>query len=448
MDREIELDDWQKKFLATKGDKILCTGRQVGKSVTCARDCAQWVRKNLNQNVLMIAPTERQAYALYIKTFEYINAKFPKWIVQKGRNKPTKTKFALKNGTKVYCLPTGLTGAGIRFLTIGRLYADEAARIPQDVWAAVTPMLLTTGGDQIYLSTPFGKEGRFYEVWDNVGGVYNSFTRFSITSKECIEQRPISDSWTEKQREKALEMIEQEKSRMTKLQFAQEYEGKFLDELRQFFPTTLIKECMRINKNECPVKGKSPFTAYQLLYDVRTGAGINALGVDVARMGQDDTAMIGLNLQNGKLRQFEERLIEEARITDTARLIQALNVDVKYKKLFIDDGGLGAGVVDILLETPIRRKVVAINNASVVYDASRKEKRVMKENLYNNLLKLMEQKKISLFKSNRLYESLKGIQAEYSNGKMKIFGKDSHLAEALVRAAWIYKTKGLNIWIA
>ena len=38
-------------------------------------------------------------------------------------------------------------------------------------------------------------------------------------------------------------------------------------------------------------------------------------------------------------------------------------------------------------------------------------------------------------------------QGNYINGKMIISGKYSHLTEALVRAAWIVKEKGLNIWI-
>ena len=38
----INLDPWQKEFLNTQGDKILCTGRQVGKSVICGMDAGEY----------------------------------------------------------------------------------------------------------------------------------------------------------------------------------------------------------------------------------------------------------------------------------------------------------------------------------------------------------------------------------------------------------------------
>jgi hypothetical protein len=59
----------------------------------------------------------------------------------------------------------------------------------------------------------------------------------------------------------------------------------------------------------------------------------------------------------------------------------------------------------------------------------------------------MEAKKIDLFKEPEIMMSLKSIQAEYEDGKLKIFGSYSHIAEALIRAAWCNRDKSLNIWI-
>ena len=42
MKLKIVLDPWQKKFIETKGDKILCCGRQVGKSVICGIDAGEY----------------------------------------------------------------------------------------------------------------------------------------------------------------------------------------------------------------------------------------------------------------------------------------------------------------------------------------------------------------------------------------------------------------------
>jgi hypothetical protein len=381
----------------------------------------------------MIAPTERQAYALFEKTFNWLLENH-KTKIAKGKDKPTKTKITLKNGTKIYCLPTGIAGLGIRFLTVHRLYVDEASRVPEEVWTAVTPMLLTTGGDTILLSTPAGADGHFARVWRNDEEKFNSFTRFSCTSEKVIREREICDTWTEYQRDKALEHLAREKSRMSRLEYAQEYEGELVDELKQFFPTDLIRACMR-----CKTKGIFPLSL----------PGSKSLGADIARMGGDEFTIIGLRLHKKRLYQFEQIIRTQLKITDCAREIMRNDERHNYKKLYIDDGGLGAGVIDILLEAKCKRKVVAINNAARAYENDKdKRKKLLKEQLYNNCLALMEQDKLDLFKSDELFNSLRSVQMEYINGKMRIFGNNTHLAEALVRAAWIYKEKGLNIWIA
>src|SRR3990167_9489983 len=169
------LDSWQSKFLETKGDKILCTGRQVGKSIICAMDASIYaVSTPQSQPIVMVAPTERQAYALFGKTLRYLLENYPKEVVTKGRQRPTQTRITLKSGVEIYCLPVGASGLSIRFLTIGRLYIDEASRMPEPVWEAITPALLTTGGDTIVISTPFGAQGEFYRIWSNKDGAYDS----------------------------------------------------------------------------------------------------------------------------------------------------------------------------------------------------------------------------------------------------------------------------------
>src|SRR3990167_8611144 len=239
----MKLDSWQEKFLETKGDKILCTGRQVGKSVVCSIDAAEYLSKNSKVTVLMIAPLERQAYALFQKTLAYLVQKYPRMIL-KGKNKPTLTRVYLNNGSRLFCLPVGTGGLSVRFITVNRLYVDEASRIPEDVWTAVQPALLTTGGDSIYLSSPFGKRGEFYKCWINEDDAYKSFTRFSADSETVVNERTICATWTEQQRDKAIIKLQQAKARMSNREYAQEYLGEFVDSLSNFFPAELIRKCM------------------------------------------------------------------------------------------------------------------------------------------------------------------------------------------------------------
>src|SRR3990170_1582961 len=92
----IQLDPWQEKFIQTKGDKILCCGRQVGKSVICGIDAGEYAANNPKNVILMIAPTERQAYALFEKTLAYLSDNY-KQLLKKGKERPTKTQINLKN---------------------------------------------------------------------------------------------------------------------------------------------------------------------------------------------------------------------------------------------------------------------------------------------------------------------------------------------------------------
>ena len=89
---------------------------------------------------------------------------------------------------------------------------------------------------------------------------------------------------------------------------------------------------------------------------------------------------------------------------------------------------------------------MAINNARRSIDRADRKKKLMKEDLYNNLLRLMERGEITLLDDADSILSLRSIQFEYGDkGQMKIWGSYSHIVEGLIRAAWLAKNKSLNI---
>lgn len=69
--------------------------------------------------------------------------------------KSTRTMIQLKNGSRIIALPCGPDGATLRGFTADLVVMDEAAFMPEDVIASVIfPMLATTNGTAIMLSTP------------------------------------------------------------------------------------------------------------------------------------------------------------------------------------------------------------------------------------------------------------------------------------------------------
>lgn len=426
------LDAWQKQVLEAKGNIVLCSGRQVGKSTVISISSAEYAIKNAKKSVLIISSTERQAEELFLKCFNYLTEFYLK-EVKRGRDRPTKHIIKLKNGSVIRSLPTGLAGVGIRGFTIDRLIVDEAAFINEKVFSAVTPMLLTTGGEIILVSTPHGREGYFYRSFMD-----KNWTVFHIKSEEVIKNREISETWSLHQREKALAHLEAEKLRMSAMEYAQEYMGEFVDSLRQFFPDELILRCMTETRRESIERNKVYF-----------------MGCDIARLGEDEgTFEILDRTQRDLLVQVENIVTTKKRLNETTDEILRLDKLYKFRAIYIDDGGIGVGVFDYLLEhEQTKRKVVAINNKSRPLDRDETyKKKILKEDLYNNLLMLMEQGKIKLLKDDEIYQSLKSVQYEYiveagSNTKFHIFGNYTHIAEGLIRAAWCVKDKSLNIWV-
>lgn len=413
----MKLDKWQKEVLETEGNIVLRSGRQVGKSTIISIKAGEYAIKNSNKTILIIASVERQALLLFEKVLAYIFEKYRSQI-KKGADKPTKHTLKLKNGSVIHCLPTGMSGYGIRGYTIDLLIADEAAFIPEEVWTAVTPMLAVTKGDIILLSTPFGKSGFFYKRFTDP-----AYKSFHVSSEDC---KRISQ-----------EHLDQRKKEMSKMEYAQEYLGEFVSDLLQFFPDDLIKETCTLMRT-----GINPHKDY-------------FMGVDIAGMGKDETTYEILDGTHKLSAYQKESIIKRGQRTNvTTDDIIMLNARWNFNKIGIDDGGMGVGVFDQLLVTDsTKRKVIALNNAKRFIEKNKKRsKKLLKEDMYNNLLGMMQRKEIKLLNDDNVIESLRSIQSEYTDDKqhkriLRLFGNYTHIAEGLIRAAWCIKTKRLNIWI-
>jgi len=83
----------------------------------------------------------------------------------------------------------------------------------------------------------------------------------------------------------------------------------------------------------------------------------------------------------------------------------------------------------------------------VILFTFKQKKKILKVDLYMNLLKLMETGKMHLFNDEEILYSLSSVQYEYNDkGEIRIFGNDTHICEALIRAVWCMNEKHLNLW--
>ena len=424
----LRLDDWQKEAIQHDGNLLLCTGRQLGKTTTMARKAAEFMLNNPNSQIIVASLTEDQAKLIIAMTLNYLEQNY-KPQIDKRKQRTTTRKVTLKNKSQILARPVGTTGDAIRGFTGDVLIVDEASRMPPDMWAAAKPTLFTTGGQIWMCSTPFGKTGYFYECYLNER---NKFKVIHVNSEDVAKTRPISERWTKEAREAALEHLKEEKASMPAHQYAQEYLAMFLDDINQFFPDDLIKECMAIGRRNHVIKDREYY-----------------LGVDVGAGESETTYEIIEKLRNGKFEHIENIIELKNLTTFTSRQILRLDREYNFKNIFIDDGGIGYGVFSELLEDPqTRRKTIAINNARRPLDKDNKQKKkILKEDLYNNLLNLMQKGNIKLLEDPEIYQSLKSVQYSIEDGRFKIFGNYTHIVEGLIRAAWCAKTKHLNIHI-
>ena len=218
------------------------------------------------------------------------------------------------------------------------------------------------------------------------------------------------------------------------MEFQQEYEGQFLDDMRQWFDDDLIQSCMTNSRPNTIKKGQDYY-----------------LGVDIARMGEDESSFQIIDQRQGHLFHVENQITKKTKLSDTTHHIEGLHTLYDFSRIFIDDEGIGVGVLDFLLDkdNDCRNITIGINNSKQIIDKDGRAKKLQKTLLYSNLKMLMETGKISLLDDPNIFQSLKSVQYAYSNDSkgvrhLKIFGNYTHIAEGLVRAAWCIKYKDLN----
>ncbi len=171
----LDPDPWQAQVLQGPGGNLLLNCcRQAGKSTVVALHALLEALTQPRHLVLLLSASHRQSRELFglVRGFwERLKAPF--------RGRVSATELCFKHGSRVVSLPcredTIRGYSGVNLLII-----DEAARVPDDLYRAVRPMLAVSGGRLICMSTPFGKRGFFYEAWTKGG---DSWQRIEVPAR-------------------------------------------------------------------------------------------------------------------------------------------------------------------------------------------------------------------------------------------------------------------------
>jgi phage FluMu gp28-like protein len=130
--------------------------------------------------------------------------------------------LAFDNGSRIVGLP-GSEDTVRGFSAVNLLLVDEAARVSDELYVAVRPMVAVSGGTMWLVSTPRGKRGFFYETWHSAGAEWE---RVQVTAEEC-PRIPRS-------------FLEEERRTMGEQAYQQEYRCAFSDTVTAMFDRDLL----------------------------------------------------------------------------------------------------------------------------------------------------------------------------------------------------------------
>jgi hypothetical protein len=189
-------DNWQAMVLRSNSKRILLNcSRQSGKSSTAAILALHETLYHAKRLVLLISPSLRQSNELFRKVTDFSNKlpTKPKLI------EDNKLSCTFENYSRIVSLPSseatirGFSGANL-------IIEDESARVSDDLYRAIRPMLAVSDGRLILMSTPFGKRGHYYHEWTEG----DEWEKVEIKADDCSrisrdflesERRSLGDWW-------------------------------------------------------------------------------------------------------------------------------------------------------------------------------------------------------------------------------------------------------------
>lgn len=178
-------DPWQQRVLQSPAQTLLlCCARQVGKSTIVAMSIVAELLQAA-RTVVIVTPSERQSKELYRKVLAFWRAL--------GRPVPhvsvQRTALELVNGSRLLALP-GKADTIVGISAVNLLVADEAARVPDDVYNAVSPMLAASNGRLVALSSAKAKLGWWYGLWTLPAADDPDIERVTVLATECPRLSP------------------------------------------------------------------------------------------------------------------------------------------------------------------------------------------------------------------------------------------------------------------
>jgi phage FluMu gp28-like protein len=304
---------YQEKLLRDNSKRIVaCMGRQTGKTTINAIRAIHFAYCNPKTLVLIVSPSLRQSMIMFDRILDliYSNPWLPKSVIRK-----TRTLIHLDTGSRIIALPCSANL--LRGYTVHMCIMDEASFMPEEVITQVIfPMLSTTDGYAIFLSTPWGRDHFFYRAF-----VDPNYSVHKVKSSEC----PLVTK----------EFLEEQRRNMTPEAYKMEYEAEFVEAATSWFSQDLIRSCID--------------PELELQHDIEAlgpQKGIFFGGCDVGKL-QDYSVFVAVRKEGDLIKLvFLKEFPLETPYSHVIGFIVRTNKKFHFNKILIDKSGVGEAVTE------------------------------------------------------------------------------------------------------
>ena len=173
----------------------------------------------------MVSPCQRQSAEFVRKAAEFVR----RLGIRARGDGDNEISLAFPNGSRIVGLP-GSEATVRGFSAVSLLLVDEAARVSDELYLAMRPMLAVSGGRLWLMSTPFGTRGFFYEAWAHGG---EQWLRVSAPATSCSRISPA--------------FLEEERAAMGERWFGQEYLCSFAESSSSVFDRSLVEQAFSLD---------------------------------------------------------------------------------------------------------------------------------------------------------------------------------------------------------
>ena len=407
-----------------------CNGS--GKTFTAALATIWWLASHEEAIVVTTAPSERQVKNLLWREIRDLHTRNGEFIG--GQISSSKLELSPKRYAFGFSTNTGDRFQGFHSHNL-LIIVDEAAGVPEFAYDAISGCMTTENAKLLLIGNPTTLAGTFYNAFHKNRDLYetiriSAFDTPAFTGEippgEPMPQGVLTKEWVER--------IARERGKASA-----EYAFRVLGE----YPREAVDTLISLKSIEAAVNRTIEDEDASSHHEI-------VMGLDVARYGNDKTV--------AALRKGDEvvgiQAYSKTNLMNTTGRVIDLARKHGVKTVYVDEVGLGAGVLDRLKEIGTL-KAVGINGGKRPYDKERHLN--LRSQMFDALRQRFENGEISIPDDPELVSQLASITYEYTSlGQMKLESKEKirqtrrsspDKADALALAFAAPRTNELRIWI-